>query len=298
MPRRLCSISTLGLMALATYTSSTRDTSSLPPRVPATVDTAALPSAGHEASRPGPAQTQSGRGSPLADRRGESGATIEQRRRVLARPLTGARLGVMLAAIALVVVGGAIIAVLLLSDGSGGSNPGINANAGPTSGTYIASGPWRLKVYDNIHGHDPGCTVRLTDAHSGSPIQVSDGLDGTLYGITKWQIQQTGSINWRVNNAGCQAVPEAGPGTATLPLVAGAYEGDTDAFAVPPRLAVQVTDKSSCTITLVDPVDGQTVDFGSATPGKDNNTVVLNANGHSTAYLGNLSCNVDTRAAQ
>jgi hypothetical protein len=83
-----------------------------------------------------------------------------------------------------------------------------------------------------------------------------------------------------------------------LPLRWPANEGDSDAFAMPSRLDVQVTDGSQgCEITLKDPASGQPIDFKKAEPAQDNNTVVLNANGHRLAYLSELVCAVQASSA-
>jgi len=212
---------------------------------------------------------------------------------VPAGPRTGlARRGMLLAAgAALVIVGGAITALVLLTGGSGG-NSGSNASASTTTGTYVASGPWRLKIDDRISGNDNGCTVALTDAHSGQQIRQPD-LEG-LYGTYMFQIYQAGSFRWQVNDPGCIVAPMAGPGKDKLPL-AWQQGGDSDAFVTSPRVAVQVKNYNGspdCKITLNDPANGQAIDFQTATPGKSNNTVQLNTSGHPTAYLSGLTCAV------
>jgi hypothetical protein len=264
-----------------------------PSPAPAGVDLAVQPPAGHmEANRPGPAQTPPGSTAARPSATGEEHAGP-------AGPRTGgAKRGAALAAAALVVVAGAISAVLLLTGGSSGSrgggtnattNPANNVNTATGPGTYVANAPWRLKIDDRISGNDKGCTVTLTDAHSGSPVP----LPSALYGANMLQIHQTGSFRWQVNNQGCVVVAEPGSGMDSLPLRWQAYEGDSDAFAMPSRLAVKVTDgNQGCDITLNDPASGQAIDFKSATPGQDNNTVVLNANGHRLAYLSDLKCAV------
>jgi hypothetical protein len=243
-----------------------------------------------EAIRPRQGQEQPGPGSPPGATVAGKGATVQDREPSPATPRTGrARRGVVLAAVAVVVIGGGITALVLLTGGSGG-NPGSHANAGTSPGTYTASRPWRLKIDDRISPNDSGCTITLTDAHSGQRIP----LPGGLYGTSMWQIHQTGSFRWQVNDLGCLVVPVAGPGTDKLPL-AWPAGGDSDAFAAPPQVAVQVKDyngSSDCLITLRDPANGQPIDFQTATPGKDNNTVVLDAGGNTTAYLSDLNCAV------
>ena len=112
-----------------------------------------------------------------------------------------------------------------------------------------------------------------------------------------FQIHQAGSFRWQVNDPGCVVAAMAGPGSDKLPL-AWNQQGDSDAFTVPARVAVQMTDSSSgCTITLRDPTNGQAIDFRHAERGKANNTVELDAGGHPTAYLSDLTCAVRVSAA-
>jgi hypothetical protein len=177
--------------------------------------------------------------------------------------------------------------VVLLTGGSGG-NPNSDTNTG--AGTYAVTGPWRLKVDDQTAHNDNGCTITLTDTDSGTHIS----LPPNLYGTTSWQIHQGGSFRWQTNDPGCLVAGEAGAGSAQLPL-AWPAGGDSDAFAAPARLAVQVTDylgSPDCLLTLRDANNGQPIDFQTATAQHDNNTVVLNAGGHATAYLSNLQCAV------
>jgi hypothetical protein len=188
-----------------------------------------------------------------------------------------------------VVVVGGVIAGVLLSGGSGG-NPGSSPIVSATTGTYVAKGPWRLKIDDRISPNDNGCTVTVTDTHSGQ--QIKNLLN--VYGTAMFQIYQAGSFRWRANDPGCLVVPQAGPGSGKLPFVSS-LGGDSDAFVTSPRMAVHVKDykgSPTCDITLIDPATGQTVDFGTATRGKGSDTVTLNANGHPTAYLSGLTCGV------
>jgi Caspase domain len=203
-----------------------------------------------------------------------------------------ARPGILLAAAAAIVAAGGVITALVLLTGGSGANSGSNATAGASTGTFVAHGPWRLKIDDRISGHDHGCTVTLTDAHSGQQIR-QPGLAG-LYGTYMFQIHQAGSFRWQVNNPACIVVPIPGPGRDRLPL-AWQQGGDSDAFVAPTEVAVQVKDYNGspdCRITLNDPTSGQAIDFQTATPGKTNNTVKLNAGGHPTAYLSGLTCAV------
>jgi hypothetical protein len=268
-----------------------------PQPAPAEV-TGTVPSqSGHtETIHPSQPQEQPGPGSPPGSSLTDQGATMRDTAPAPAGPRTGrARRGVMVAAGAVVIAiaGGAVAAVVLLSGGSGGNSGSATGPGGISSGSYVASGPWRLRVDDRISSHDNGCTVSLTDTHSGSAIPLLKGLFGTFM----FQIHQAGSFQWQVNDPGCVVAAVAGPGSDKLPL-AWNQPGDSDAFTAPARVAVQMTDSSSgCTITLRDPTNGQAIDFQHALRGKANSTVELNASGHPTAYLSDLTCAVRVSAA-
>jgi eukaryotic-like serine/threonine-protein kinase len=196
-------------------------------------------------------------------------------------------------AAAIVIAGGSVAAAVLLSGGSGGNSGSTTGTGGIGSGSYVASGPWRLRVDDRISGQDNGCTVTLTDTHSGSPIL----LPKTPSRSYMFQIHQAGSFRWQVNDPGCVVVAAAGPGSDKLPL-AWDQPGDSDAFTAPANVAVQVTDSSSgCTITLSDPANGQPISFQHAERGKANDTVELSTGGHTAAYLSDLTCAVRVSAA-
>jgi hypothetical protein len=262
-------------------------------------EAAVEPSAGKSAATsPGQAQARPADLLPSRDAGTEKYPTAEDRpaRSSWART-GGARRAAVLAGAAVVAVGGVIAAVLLLTGGSSGT-PGSQSNGETSSGTYVATGPWRLTFDDQISGYDRGCTITLTDANSGSPIRLPLG---TLYGNNnQWQIYQTGSFQWHASNTGCIVVPEAGSGADKLPLAWPAGTGDSDAFMATPQLAVQVTDYNSsqqCSIVLRDPTNGQPIAFQTATQGKNSDTVVLNAGGRPTAYLSNLGCGVRVSAA-
>jgi uncharacterized caspase-like protein len=202
--------------------------------------------------------------------------------------VTGGRRKVLLAAVAAVVIAaGSAAAAVLLPGGSGGHTPG---SAGANG--YVASGPWRLKVQDVSSGSDLGCAVTVTDVQSGQTVLTLRDLYSKNI---SYQVSQAGTFQWQVSNAGnCIVTHLAGPGNATLPLT-WLQGGDTDAFATPTRVTVQVTDylgSQTCEITLRDPANGQPIASETATPGQHNDTVTLDAGGRSTAYLSDLDCNV------
>lgn len=130
----------------------------------------------------------------------------------------------------------------------------------------------------------------LTDAH-GNQIVQEDGL----YKVSVFQIHQTGSFNWRVNDSECTVVPLAGTETVKLPQTFDQNgAGDTPAFAAPGGVAVHVTDfygDSYCEFTLHDMTDGRVLDTQRATPGK--HTVTLRSGGSRRAYLSLWNCKVE-----
>jgi hypothetical protein len=255
-------------------------------------DAVPLPTGNMEATRVRQPQEQPGSISPPGSTPAEAGAMAGDRTTSPARPRPRRprrKVVLAVAAVAVVAVGGVITGVVLLNGGSGGHN-----NPNPVA--YDATGPWRLKVDAQAARSDSGCTITLTDADSGSHVS----LPPNLYGTTQWQIHQAGSFRWQTNDPGCLVAAEAGPGSAQLPF-AWPAGGDSDAFTAPARLAVQVTDyngSQNCQITLRDANNGQPIDFQTAASQHDNNTVVLNAGGHPTAYLSDLQCAVRMSTAQ
>ena len=190
------------------------------------------------------------------------------------------------AAAAVVIAAGVVTGVVLLAGGSGGSSAtghrvGLNG--------WVIAGPWRMKVHDNHSGADPGCSITLTDAQSGSTVRSEKELYGT------WMFQQQGgSFRWRVSDPECIVTPLSGAGNGPLPLE-WTLPGDSDAFAVHSRVAVRVTDysgNSQCAITLNDTASGQALDAGTLTPGENHDTVVLDPGGRPTVFLSDLTCKV------
>jgi hypothetical protein len=245
----------------------------------------------------GQPQEQLAGASPPGSAVAGNGATTSHTASAPAPPPPGrARRKVLLAAAATAaaIAGGVTVALVLLTGGPGG-NPG---NGNPANGpkTYTASEPWRLKIEDHIEGsNDNGCSFTLTDADSGTQILQ----EGSLYVGSTFQIHQTGSFRWQVNNPGCLVAALPGPGTSKLPFAwdqSGA--GDTDAFAARAMVAVHVTDfrGSQCTFTLKDPTDGRSLDIQTATRGT-NDTVTLDPSGSKTVYLHTDSCLSQVSAA-
>ena len=204
----------------------------------------------------------------------------------------GARLGrvrpgvLLAAAIAAVAIVGGVIAASLLS-GTPGGHPGSSGTLGTSLNTYTASGPWRLTIVDDTSSNDSnGCTITLTEAHSGNTVLHQAGL----YFRSMFQVQ-AGSYRWTVNNPGCKVMEFPGAGMQALPFAWEQSGGDTDAFTAPSMVAVQVPTNETgqdCTFTLynlaVSHPGGPQLDQGTATPG-NNGKVVLNPSGVKEVYL-------------
>jgi hypothetical protein len=207
------------------------------------------------------------------------------------RPARPRAVLVAAAAAAVVLAGGVIATVVLLRGGSSGSSH-TSANSQASGSFYrhgtsvIASAPWRLKI--NADNYGSGCSLTLINAHSGHQILRED----SLYVTSTFQISQTGSFRWHVNNSRCEVVALRGSGMQTVPFSFDQSDvGDTDAFTAPPTVAVQVTGfkGSDCTFQLHDQANGQELDFATATRGKKD-TVTLIPGGTKTVYLRSTGC--------
>jgi len=205
----------------------------------------------------------------------------------------------LVTAAAVVLVGGLIATLVVLLGGSGG-NSHASGNS-PASGgsftsknSFTATAPWRLKI-DATH-YGGGCILTLIDTHSGNQTHLAD----SLYGTSMFQISDTGTFRWRVNDPRCTVVPLLGTGTETLPFgIDQSDAGDTGVFAAPGVIAVHVKDwhgDPTCDFKLYDPASGTLINFATATKGQ-NDTVTLDPEGRKTAYLALESCGVEVSAA-
>ncbi len=179
---------------------------------------------------------------------------------------------------ATILVAGAIAATALLrsSTGSGG-------HATPGHGAYTATAPWRLRVDGTDYGG--GCTVMLTDAASGTSVQLAENI----YHVAKYQVPRAGAFRWQSSNVHCFVTPFPGTGNAVLPFTQ-LNDGDTDMFAAPPNgLTVQVLDNKGgeCTLRLFD-ASGQEIAQAEWKPGND--PVSLETGGSPKVYLADDDC--------
>ena len=117
---------------------------------------------------------------------------------------------------------------------------------------------------DDTTGDHPGCRLTLTNRKTGE----QRGLE--TYSKQTMQVP-AGRYGWTVNDELCHVVRVDGAGTHALPLVAKAYTGDTDAFAVPGPVSVLATlgsGSTECELTLNAVADGKPLAFGTAVKGK------------------------------
>lgn len=199
---------------------------------------------------------------------------------------------VLFAAVAAAVAGGAIALVLTLT-GPGGNPPGQGEYT--SSNTFTAASPWRLKIEDDGSG-GTGCSLSLIDARSG--VQIRHLADG-IYATSTFQIHDSGTFRWRVNDPNCSVVPLAGTGMVSLPFsIYQSGAGDSAVFAAPASVTVRVTKwhgDSSCEFQLYDPVSGTKLDFATATRGQSD-VVTLYPGGYKSAYLALDNCGVQVSA--
>lgn len=180
-----------------------------------------------------------------------------------------------------------ITALVLLPGGSGG-NPHTSGNF-HISGTSVTAGaPWRLQIENDGYGN--GCTITLTDVHSGTQILREE----SLYSLSVFQINKTGTFRWYVNDRRCHATALEGPGAYKLPFPWSQHgAGDTPAFTASGPVAVRVTawnGDSGCILTLKNATDGQPLESRTATP--HNNPVTLNPGSSRSVYLSISNCDV------
>ena len=211
------------------------------------------------------------------------------------RPGRARRKVLLAAAVAAVVITGGIIATLVLALGGSGAGPQAGGSPGISARTFTATGPWRLKIDGSGYGN--GCSLTYIDTRTGN----QHFLAGSLYGTSTFQISDTGTFRWRVNDGRCLVVPLRGTGTAHLPFVFDQSDaGDSAVFTAPASVAVHVKNwygDSSCKFGLYDPLTGDLVDVATAIRGQQE-TVMLDPGGRKQAYLALNGCAVQVSAGR
>jgi len=199
------------------------------------------------------------------------------------------------AAVAALAIAGGVIAAVVLLPGGSGQNPGTGGHSYTSPTPYTASAPWRLKL--SGEGYGDGCSLALIDTNSGTQTPLGAGI----YETSTFQISNTGTFRWRVNDPRCNVVALPGTGTETLPFAIDQSDpGDTGVFTAPAKVAVHVKDwhgDASCGFRLYDPATGTELDFATATRGRSSD-VTLDPSGRKTVYLHLESCGVAVSAAR
>jgi len=186
----------------------------------------------------------------------------------------------VVAVVLVVVAAGAAAAAALLVPGA------VGDRSTPGSGTYTATGPWRLRLDPTVYGN--GCTVTLTNDSSGEPVTTLSS--SSFYSVARFQVSDAGSFHWRTNDNRCLVTPFAGTGEATLPLLQQ-DNGDTDAIKAPSgKLAIHIVDNEggNCTVRLFDAANGQALDISRWEPGKGDFT--LDPSGRASVYVSDDNC--------
>ena len=214
-----------------------------------------------------------------------------------ARPRVSKRTVIYAVAAALLLGGAVLLGVLLAPgspSGSTGSSGGSSSGTGTTSGRLTASGPWRIVIRDNIEGDDVGCNVTVTNTGSGDQ-RVWTGLYGSY---SSYQMHDSGSFRYGVNDPGCLVVKHSGAGSVPLPFSWKPGTGDTDAFRTKGPVQVTVLDfagNSSCDPELHAVNDGRILDYG--TVEKGGGPLSLDPQGETLVYLAIPYCGVRVAAA-
>ncbi len=214
-----------------------------------------------------------------------------------ARPRVSRRTVIYAVAAALLLGGAVLLGVLLAPgspSGSAGSSGGSSSGTGTTSGLLTATAPWRIVIRDNIEGNDPGCNVTVTNTRSGDQ-HVWKGLYGSFL---SYQMHDSGSFRYDVNDPGCLVVQHSGAGSVSLPFSWKPGTGDTDAFRTKGPVRVTVLDfagNSSCDPELHAVKDGRTLDYG--TVEKGGRPLPLAPQGETLVYLAIPYCGVRVVAA-
>ena len=206
------------------------------------------------------------------------------------------RRNVLLETAAAAVIAGGVIATLALVLSGSGASPQSAGNPYTSAHAFTATAPWRLKIDASDYGN--GCSLTYIDTRSGNQYDLAHN---NLYATSTFQISNTGTFRWRVNDPRCLVVPLRGTGAAHLPFIMDQSDpGDSDVFTAPAGVAVHVTNwygNPSCELRLYDPASGDLVDFQTATRGQKE-TVTLDPGGRKHVYLALAGCTVQVSAGR
>ena len=194
-----------------------------------------------------------------------------------ARPRWPRRRTLFIAAAAVLAAAGAVTGLLILN-----SSPAPRQTGHHAGHIIRESSPWRLIVQGGY------CTLTLTNTGTGETQELTNG------GPESFQIHETGTFQWKTDKSGCPVTQSPGTGSDVLPHFYQSGKGDTNAFGVSGRVAVDVKDfgtDSTCVLNLISATDGGQVDQGTAHTGKAR--VLLDPKGRRLVYIKDLRCSVD-----
>lgn len=166
-----------------------------------------------------------------------------------------------------------------------------------TSGTFTQESPWRLRIRDAISdvsgGEDVGCHVMLTNEDSDNVRNWDD-----FYGTKTFQMRESGTFRYEVNDRGCLLLPQRGDGgTSPLPFTWSASNGDTPVFESPGAVEVRVENRHgtpTCDLWLMNDSDGRAIDNREAAEAQT--SVRLESNGPRRVYIAAPTCSIQVSA--
>jgi uncharacterized caspase-like protein len=156
----------------------------------------------------------------------------------------------------------------------------------PSTGDFVTDGAWRLLVRDTV-SLDDGCAVTLTHTDTGKQFRRDQ-----IYNSETVQIPLGGTFDSEVSHQGCELVEQDGSGDVRLPFEWECCIGDTDSFAAPAQVGIEVVDfngNSECGFELHDAEDGTVVHVGDT---RASDTLVLDPGTAERVYLADLMCTV------
>ena len=143
---------------------------------------------------------------------------------------------------------------------------------------------------------EPVSNSRSASSHTRTGDQrVWKGLYGQFL---SYQMHDSGSFRYSVNDPGCLVVQHSGAGSVPLPFSWKPGTGDTDAFRTKGPVQVTVLDfagNSSCDPELHAVKDGRILDYG--TVEKGGGPLSLDPQGETLVYLAIPYCGVRVAAA-
>jgi hypothetical protein len=163
-----------------------------------------------------------------------------------------------------------------------------NAAAGDSSsGTFAQQSPWRLRV----SGVDVvGCDVMLTNDDSDN---VRNWVD--VYGIKTFQMRESGTFRYQVNDPRCGLLPQQGDGgLSQLPFSWSSLNGDTPVFESPGAVTIGVENRHgapTCDLWLMSDSDGRPIDNREAA--ENQTSVRLESNGPGRVYIAATTCSIN-----